>query len=118
MTQTTVSVTEEYGTVPINYLSYEEEEERGAKRVQWLFIFQFWKVEGIDTDIAPIIPWYNSIGREWEKDGVRDWVEWEGRLDDSILGSTGIVVQFQQRPWRPWLRRKSENRRAALEAKA
>lgn len=45
MTQTTVSVTEGYGTVPINYLSYEEEEEeeRRAKRVQWLFIFQFWK---------------------------------------------------------------------------
>lgn len=45
MTQTTVSVTEGYGTVPIKYLSYEEEEEeeRRAKRVQWLFIFQFWK---------------------------------------------------------------------------
>lgn len=54
--------------MPINYLSYKKEEERGAKRVQWLFIFQFWKVEGIDTDIAPIIPWYNSIGREWERE--------------------------------------------------
>lgn len=35
-----------------------------------------WKVEGIDTDIAPIIPWYNSIGREWE----REWeIGWRGR---------------------------------------
>lgn len=74
-------------------------------------------LEGIDTDIAPIIPWYNSIGREWEREREIGW-RGEGRLDDSILGSTGIVVQFQPRPCRPWLRRKSENRRVALEAKA
>lgn len=71
-----MSVTEEWNRA--NKLSYKKEEERGAKRVQWLFIFQFWKVEGIDTDIAPIIPWYNSIGREWEREWEIGWREREG----------------------------------------